>query len=115
MLRSLIHFLGLPFLARALGYLSLAGGFVLACYDGSRSIANNTIRVTSVSDLLIALAKDKSALLQQAVEGAAPLVWKILVLPLTLAPAAAVALALGAFLLWLGQPAREPIGFLTRP
>jgi hypothetical protein len=39
----------------------------------------------------------------------------VLGLPLTLAPASLVGLVLGAFLLWLGQPGREPIGFLTRP
>ena len=50
-----------------------------------------------------------------SVEGVAPWLWKILVLPLTLAPAALVGLVIGAVLLWLGQPARQRIGFLSGP
>jgi len=115
MLRSVVGFLGLPFLSRTLGLLILAGGFVQFCYDGARSIANNGLRVTTVSDLLFALFKDKASSLQGTIEGVAPWLWQILVLPLTLAPACALGLALGAILLWLGQPAREPVGFLMRP
>ena len=115
MLRSVVSFLGLPFLSRTLGLLILAGAFAQLVYDGARSIANNALRVTSVSDLLFALFKDKAGTLQGSVEGAAPWLWQILVLPLTLAPAALVGLLIGTVLLWLGQPGREPIGFLTRP
>lgn len=103
------------FLSRCLGLVVLAGGFVGAVYDGARSIANNAVRLTSVSDLLFALFKDKASALQGSVEALAPWLWQILVLPLTLAPIALVGLTLGAVLLWLGQPAREPIGFLSRP
>lgn len=103
------------FLSRFLGLVFLAGGFVGIVYDGARSIANNAVRLTSVSDLLFALFKDRASALQGAVEGVAPWLWQILVLPLTLAPAAILGLGLGAFLLWLGQPAREPVGFLSRP
>jgi hypothetical protein len=105
----------LRFLARLLGLLLMAGGFVALVYDGARSIANNAPRMTSVADLLAALFKDKAGALQTHVEGAAPWLWHILGLPLTLAPVCLVGLGLGAVLLWLGQPGREPIGFLTRP
>ncbi len=115
MLRSIARFLGLPFLSRALGLLILAGGFVQVVYDGARSIANNSLRITTVSDLLFTLFKDKASALQGAVEGVAPWLWQVLVLPLTLAPAAVVGLLVGAALLWLGQPGREPIGFVMRP
>ncbi len=105
----------LRFLARLLGLLLMAGGFVALVYDGARSIANNAPRVTSVADVIAALFKDKASALQTGVEGAAPWLWHLLGLPLTLAPACLVGLVLGAILLWLGQPRREPIGFLTRP
>ncbi|GLS45277.1 PetM family of cytochrome b6f complex subunit 7 [Methylobacterium brachythecii] len=114
MIRSIASFLGLPFLSRALGFLFLAAGFVQVVYDGARSIANNTLRITTVSELLFALFKDKASALQVSIEGVAPWLWKVLVLPLTLAPAAALALLVGAALLWLGQPSREPIGFAMR-
>jgi hypothetical protein len=105
----------LRFLARLFGFLIMAGGFVALVYDGARSIANNALRVTSVSDVIVTLFKDKAGALQVSVEGAAPWLWHVLGLPLTLAPASVVGLVLGAILLWLGQPGREPIGFLTRP
>lgn len=115
MIRSLTRFLGLPFLSRLLGLLILAAGFVQLVYDGARSIANNALRVTSVSELLLTLFQENASALQAEVEAVAPWLWQVLVLPLTLAPAALVGLALGTVLLWLGQPAREPIGFLARP
>ncbi|GJE59226.1 PetM family of cytochrome b6f complex subunit 7 [Methylobacterium trifolii] len=105
----------LRFLCRTLGFLFLAGGFVALVYDGARSIANNGLRVTPLSEVLFTLFKDKASALQAGVEGLAPWLWNLLVLPLTLAPASLLGLGLGAVLLWLGQPAREPIGFLTRP
>ncbi|MGU3360306.1 PetM family of cytochrome b6f complex subunit 7 [Methylobacterium sp. M6A4_1b] len=103
------------FLSRFLGLVFLAAGFVCLVYDGARSIANNSLRVTSVSDLAFTLFKDRANALQGTVESVAPWLWKILVLPLTLAPAALIALVIGAALLWLGQPARERIGFLSGP
>ena len=105
----------LRFLSRLLGFLCLAGGFVALVYDGARSIANNGLRVTSLSDVLLTLFKDKAAGLQAAVQDVAPWLWDLAVLPLTLAPASLIGLVLGGALLWLGQPSREPIGFLTRP
>lgn len=103
------------FLSRFLGLVVLAAGFVCLVYDGARSIANNGVRVTSVSDLAFTLFKDRASALQGSVEAVAPWLWQILVLPLTLAPAALIGLVVGAVLLWIGQPARERIGFLSGP
>ena len=69
-----------------LGYVVLAAGFVGLVYDGARSIANNGVRVTSLSDLLMTLFKERGSALQGAVESVAPWLWQALVLPLTLAP-----------------------------
>ncbi|ACL56147.1 hypothetical protein [Methylobacterium nodulans] len=103
------------FLARVLGLLFLAAGFVGCVYDGARSIANNTLLVTSVSDVALALLRDRAASLQAAAEGSQPALWKLLGLPLTLSPAAPIALGIGLLLLWLGQPPRPGIGTLVRP
>lgn len=105
----------LRFLSRFLGFLCLAGGFVALVYDGARSIANNSLRMTSLSDLIFTVFKEKAGALQGSVQGLAPWLWDLLVLPLTLAPASLIGLGLGAVLIWLGRPRREPIGFLTRP
>ena len=103
------------FLFRLVGTLLLAGGFVALVYDGARSVANNGLRVTPLSEVLFTLFKDKAGALQSTVESVAPWLWQVLVMPLTLAPASVLGLGLGAFLLWLGQPARERIGFLSGP
>ena len=105
----------LRFLSCLLGYLVLAAGFVGLVYDGARSIANNGLRFTSLSEVLLTLFKDRANALQGLVEGVAPWLWQALVLPLTLAPACLIGLGLGTILLWLAQPPREPIGFLSRP
>ena len=103
------------FLARCLGLVFLAAGFVGFVYDGARSIANNTVTVSSVSEVASALLKDRAASLQAAVEGSQPTLWKFLGAPLTVCPAAPVALVLGLLLLWLGQSPRAGIGTLMRP
>ncbi|AWN46596.1 PetM family of cytochrome b6f complex subunit 7 [Methylobacterium terrae] len=103
------------FLCRCLGLLFLAAGFVGIVYDGARSIANNAVLVTSVSDVASVVFKDRAASLQAMAEGGQPMLWKLLGLPFTLSPAAPVALVLGLALLWLGQPTRAGIGTGFRP
>ena len=75
------------FLARVLGFLLMAGGFVALVYDGARSIANNGLRVTPLS------RRDRHPVQGQgrapcraASRAAAPWLWHLLGLPLTLAP-----------------------------
>ncbi|QRE72663.1 PetM family of cytochrome b6f complex subunit 7 [Methylobacterium aquaticum] len=103
------------FLCRSLGLLLLAAGFVGIVYDGARSIANNAVLVTSVSDVAVALMKDRAANLQAMAEGGQPTLWKLLGLPFTLSPAAPIAVLLGLVLLWLGQRPRTGIGTSFRP
>lgn len=103
------------FLARILGFPLMAGGFVALVYDGARSIANNGLRVTTLSEVLSTVFKERAGALQAGIEGAAPWLWNPLALLLTLAPASVAGLVLGTALLWLGQPGREPVGFLTKP
>ncbi|WP_232631930.1 PetM family of cytochrome b6f complex subunit 7 [Methylobacterium sp. Leaf118] len=115
MLRTVARFLGLPFISRAIGLVVMAAGFVQLCYDGARSIANNGLRITSLADLIQALPQERTAALRSAIEGVAPWADNVLLAPLGLVPASLFGLALGAALIWLGQPPREPIGFLTGP
>lgn len=92
------------FLLRTIGLVVLAAGFVCLVYDGARSVANNGLRVTALSDLPLTAA----AGLRNAVEGVAPWLWQAFLVPMSVAPAALVGLGLGAILFWLGQPARLP-------
>ncbi len=59
----------LRFLARLLGLLLMAGGFVALVYDGARSIANNALRSTSVADVFAALFKDRAGAVQTRSKG----------------------------------------------
>jgi len=106
---------GLRFLVRILGYLLVAGGFVVLLTDGARSIANSTLRFTALGETLFALLGERYRLLQPAVErNLHPLLWDPVLLNATLAPTALVGLLLGFLLLWLGAEPKPVIGIVTR-
>lgn len=103
------------FLLRLLGFLLLAAAFVGLVLDGARTIANGALSFVSVADLALAVARERWLALQPLVEarlGSAA--WAYALGPLSQAPASLIALVLGAVLLRLGQPPREPIGYLAR-
>ena len=102
------------FIARALGLILIAAGFVGLVIDGTRSIANGTLMFTPVGAVGFRLFGEKYLLLQPAIERHIhPLLWDPVVLNLTLAPASLVGVLVGMLLLWLGQKPREQIGFVT--
>src|SRR5829696_5979546 len=99
----------LRFIARALGLLLIAAGFVGIVIDGTRSIANGTVMFTPLGEAAFRVFGERYLLLQPAIERHVhPLLWDPVVLNLTLAPASLLALGVGAVLLWLGQRPREP-------
>src|SRR5918997_4648205 len=104
----------LRFLARALGLVLIAAGFVGIVIDGTRSIANGTVMFTPLGEAAFRLFGERYLLLQPAIERHVhPLLWDPIVLNLTLLPASVVGFFLGVLLLWLGQKPPEPIGFAT--
>ena len=106
----------LRFLARALGLLLVAAGFVGFVVDATRSIANGVVAFTPFGEIAYGLFKERYLLLQPGIERHLhPWIWEYLVLPVTLAPAGLVAFLLGLGLLWIGQKPRKPIGFLAGP
>ena len=102
------------FLLRSLGFLLLAAAFVGLVLDGARSIANGALSFTSLADLALAVARERWLALQPSMEGLNPALWRYGLEPLSRAPASILALVVGAVLLRLGQPPREPIGHLGR-
>ncbi len=103
------------FLARSLGFLLIAAGFVGLVIDGTRSIANGALTFTALGEVGYRLFGERYLLLQPAIERHAhPFLWDPIVLNLTLAPAALFAFILGAILLWLGRRPEEPIGYRAR-
>ena len=102
----------LRFIARALGLILIAAGFVGIVIDGTRSIANGTVMFTPLGEAAFRVFGERYLLLQPAIERHVhPLLWDPIVLNLTLLPGSVVAFLLGVFLLWLGQKRPEPIGF----
>ena len=102
----------LRFLARVLGFILIAAGFVGIVIDGTRSIANGTLMFTPLGEAAHRLFGERYLLLQPAIERHVhPLLWDPVVLNLTLLPASVVGFLLGVVLLWLGQKRPETIGF----
>jgi hypothetical protein len=104
----------LRFIARALGLILIAAGFVGIVIDGTRSIANGAVMFTPLGEMAFRVFGERYLLLQPAIERHVhPLLWDPVVLNLTLLPGSVVAFLLGIVLLWLGQKPPEPIGFAT--
>jgi MYXO-CTERM domain-containing protein len=102
------------FLLRLTGFLLLAAGFVALVVDGTRSIASNSLRITSLADSINQVMPGKLALAQSTLAGLHPSLWDPAMPWLISAPTGAVLSLIGLVLLWLGRPRREMIGFATR-
>jgi hypothetical protein len=103
------------FLLRLAGYVLIAAGFVTLVIDGARSIANSALQFTPFGETLLALLRERYLQLQPMVERQIhPLLWDPVLLSLTKAPTALVALLLGFLLLRLGARPEPPIGTVTR-
>lgn len=105
----------LRFLARVLGLLLLAAGFVGLVVDATRSIANETVSFTPLGDVAAMLLPRAFPTLPATVGGIHPALWDPVLVSLFLVPAAVAGVVLGALLLWLGQRRAEPIGYPAGP
>jgi hypothetical protein len=104
----------LKFLARSLGLILVAAGFVGLVIDGTRSIVNNSLSFASVASMIDALVSGGISGLQEKVTSQVhPLLWDPVLVHLVQLPASVTGFFLGAFLLWLGQKPLEPIGYLA--
>jgi hypothetical protein len=102
------------FLARSLGLLLVAAGFVGLVIDGTRSIVNNVISFTSLGSLIGMVSPDTLPRWQTSLtQRFDPWVWDTLATHLLQVPASVSGFLLGAFLLWLGQKSMEPIGYMA--
>jgi hypothetical protein len=102
------------FLARSVGFVLVAAGFVGLVVDGTRSIANSTLSLTPLGEVAFRTFPQWFPLIEPGVtRHVHPLLWDPVLLTFFLMPASILAFGLGALLLWLGQKPAEPIGFLT--
>jgi hypothetical protein len=104
----------LRFLARAVGLLLVAAGFVGLVIDGTRSMANSSVSFTPLGELAFMLFPKQFPVLEPAVtRHVHPFLWDPILLNFLLLPASVVGFAIGALLLWLGQKPDDGVGYLT--
>jgi hypothetical protein len=104
----------LRFLARLVGLLLIAAGFVGLIIDGTRSIANSALSFTPLGEIAFRLFPKGFPLIEPAVTRYVhPWLWDPVLLNFFLLPASVVAFILGAVLLWLARARPEPIGYLA--
>lgn len=104
----------MKFLARSLGLLLVAAGFIGLVIDGTRSIVNNGISFSALSELIGAFFPGGlTGLKAHLAQSSYPWLWDSVMVHLIQLPASVTGFVLGALLLWLGQKPAEPIGYLA--
>jgi hypothetical protein len=104
----------LKFLARSLGLLLIAAGFIGLVIDGTRSIVNNAVSFTPIGKVVGAVFPGGVAGFEGSVaQRGYTWLWDPFVTSILQMPASLTGFLIGAFLLWLGQKPLEPIGYLA--
>ena len=98
---------------RFLGLLALAFGFIFLVYDGTKSIADQTVYISSVESTWSNIHQNSLTSLQPEVERrAGAWVWQGLVKPYFLdQPVSFVLAVIGAILILLGRKKKPLIGY----
>jgi len=104
----------LKFLARSLGLLLIAAGFVGLVIDGTRSIVNNAVSFASIGKVAGAIFPNGIASLEGSIaQRGYPWLWDPIVTGLLQMPASITGFLVGALLMLIGQKPLEPIGYLA--
>jgi hypothetical protein len=99
------------FLFRFLGLVCLALGFIFLVYDGTKSIADQRLYITRVSDVWAAVHESSLGQLRPMVERLAAWLWDPVVQSVLNAPTWLVLVILGTLLILLGRKKRPLIGY----
>jgi hypothetical protein len=99
------------FLSRFLGLLCLALAFILLIYDGTKSIADQRVYVTSVTDLWVAVHEGSLTQLKPLAERLSPWLWDPVAVKILNAPSELVLAVIGTILILLGRKKRRLIGY----
>jgi len=100
------------FLLRFLGLILLAAAFILVIYDGTKSIAANSISLTTVQALWTLVHPSSLAKLKPLIEPYAKgLLWDPVTVSLLAAPAWSLLGIAGILLLFLGRKKKPLIGY----
>jgi len=98
-------------LFRLIGLLFLAGAFVFLVYDGARSIADQTLRLTPLGEFWNDIHQSSQQALRTMVEGAAPWLWTDVIKVILNQPAWAIMGVLALVLLLIFRPRKPMIGY----
>lgn len=98
-------------LFRLVGLLLLAGAFIFLVYDGARSIADQTLRLTRLGDFWNDINQASQRAFQARVEETSAFLWEHVVKVVLHQPACVVLGVLGIALLVLCRPAKPLIGY----
>ncbi|MGO4713770.1 hypothetical protein [Bradyrhizobium sp. 2TAF24] len=96
---------------RLIGLLLLAGGFIFLVYDGARSIADQTLRLTRLGDFWNDIHQASQRAAQALVEGYSPWLWNSAAKFVLNQPTWAVLGVLGLILMLLFRRRRRLIGY----
>lgn len=98
-------------LFRLIGLLLLAGAFIFLVYDGARSIADQTLRLTRLGDFWNDINQASQRAFQAKVEETSMFLWDHVVKVVLHQPTCVVLGILGIALLVLCRPAKPLIGY----
>jgi hypothetical protein len=96
---------------RLVGLLLLAGGFIFLVYDGARSIADQTLRLTRLGEFWNDIHQTSQQAFRVAVEGASPWLWNAVIKVILNQPVWAVMGVLGILLMLVFRPRKPLIGY----
>ena len=95
------------FLVRLIGLVALAGAFAAAVMDGARSLANDTVSITSLGAALARLAPAKFEQLPALAAKIHPKLWDPVLLDILYVPAAVALALVGIALVAIALPRRS--------
>jgi hypothetical protein len=96
---------------RFIGLLLLAAGFIFLIYDGQRSIADQSLRLTRLSEFWNDIHQSSQQAMRIALETKAPWIWSHLVKLVLDQPTWAVLGVAGLLLMLLSRPRKRLIGY----
>jgi hypothetical protein len=96
---------------RLVGLLLLAGGFIFLVYDGARSIADQTMRLTRLGEFWNDVHQASQQAFRTMVEGASPWLWNSVAKVVLNQPVWAVMGVVGILLMLLFRPRKPLIGY----
>jgi hypothetical protein len=100
------------FLFRFIGLISLAAAFILVIYDGTKSIAGNSLSLTTVQALWQLINAGSLAKVKPLIDHyAGGLLWDPVMVSILAAPAWALLGLFGILLLILGRKKKPLIGY----